>query len=223
MDDDDDDGSTTVVAIEYLVMQEQKKEWENYVVSLARKILLPNAEDVDADDAVVGGAPSLIPKQWQSLDVTYQPPHVERIYTVLDEQSEFYPFPGGTRRLRVSLHLIHECAMEDALFHPHPWQSAFVILDGAYEMRHGYSSTLDAPVEFTQMSHSRNHLPNYAMTFRDEWHAVAPTGKRVLSIMINGEPYSDPPRQMPIVPPRQPRLPRDRIEHLLGEFRAALA
>lgn len=45
------------------------------------------------------------PEIWKSLLIDYHPPKVERLYTQLDD-------------LRVSLHCIHPCNPEDALFHP---------------------------------------------------------------------------------------------------------
>lgn len=48
---------------------------------------------------------------WNSLDVDYHDPRVERVWRQwLD--------------YRVSLHVIHPCQPSASLFHPHPWPSA---------------------------------------------------------------------------------------------------
>ena len=65
---------------------------------------------------------------WASLDIDYHPPRVERVFRDLD---------GA----RVSLHVIHPCEPEQALFHPHPWPSAMRVLSGTYEMGVGASHT----------------------------------------------------------------------------------
>ena len=62
---------------------------------------------------------------WRSLDIDYEPPHVERLWRpwgpVVSTGAMTIP-----SRFRLSLHRIHPC--ETALFHPHPWPSAVRII-----------------------------------------------------------------------------------------------
>ena len=61
------------------------------------------------------------PSIWNTLDVNYHHPRVERLWTQV-----------GTSRLM--LHVIHTCETDEALYHPHPWPSAMHVLSGSYEM-----------------------------------------------------------------------------------------
>lgn len=111
---------------------------------------------------------------WQSLDVDYEPPRVERLYR---------DFAG----IRVYLHRIHPCARNGALFHPHPWPSAVRIIAGAYEMQVGYGSgDAPPPIAATML------LPagaTYEMVERDGWHSVRPIDGPVLSLMVTRKPW----------------------------------
>lgn len=117
---------------------------------------------------------------WKSLDITYHPPRVERLWR---------PWRG----CRVYLHRIHPCAPHESLFHPHPWASAMRILTGTYEMDVGYGEGLvDPPIAATLQ------LPAgsvYEMVTRNSWHCVRPIGGPTLSVMVTGAPWDrDAPR-----------------------------
>ena len=63
------------------------------------------------------------PKLWKTLDVDYHPPRVERVWMSFDDK-------------RISLHVIHPCETNDALVHPHPWESAMYVLPiGGFQIR----------------------------------------------------------------------------------------
>lgn len=128
--------------------------------------------------------PSLIGKDiWQTLDVTYHPPHVERVWC----QWGAY---------RVSLHRIHPCKPEEALFHPHPWPSAIYIASGKYEM--GVAEQYYIPSLHTWMDPNPNTLAvklvlpagtYYEMTTWTGCHYVRPIDEPVMSVMITGKPW----------------------------------
>lgn len=127
---------------------------------------------------VEAALPSLLPKrdQWNSVFVDYHPPFVKRLWT---------PFEGGD--YRIYLHCILPCERGTALFHPHPWPSAMVVLQGTYEMAigHGKGDT-PPPVAATLMLGPNSR---YEMTDPDSWHYVRPIGEQVLSLMVTGKPW----------------------------------
>ncbi len=139
--------------------------------------------------------------RWNSLDINYHPPVVERLW-----------MPWG--EYRVSLHRIHPCAPSDALFHPHPWPSAMRILDGRYEMAIGYGTGTTAPPIAARIIAGTD--VRYEMTDPDAWHYVRPLDRPAMTIMVTGKPW---PRPTP--PVNEPLKPLDdarRIE-LMAWFR----
>lgn len=113
-------------------------------------------------------------EDWPSLDITYHPPIVERLWR---------PW----REYRIYLHRIHPCSMEEALYHPHPWPSAMRILKGEYEMIVGYGSG-DIPPRIAARLILRAGS-RYEMAEPDGWHAVRPVDQPSLSLMVTGPPW----------------------------------
>lgn len=112
---------------------------------------------------------------WQSLYIDYHPPTVERLW-----------MPWG--EYRVSLHRIHPCEREQALFHPHPWPSAMRVLDGDYEMAVGFGTGSVVPPVAALMVAQGDF--RYEMTHPDAWHYVRPLGGPTLSVMVTGKPWA---------------------------------
>lgn len=114
---------------------------------------------------------------WQTLDVLYEDPHVERVWIQLGED-------------RLYLHRIHPC--EKALFHPHPWPSAILILSGQYRMDVGYGwrSGGEPPVAASMYLQEGS---GYEMVNPDGWHNVLPYGGPSLSLMLTAPPWPAPP------------------------------
>lgn len=127
-------------------------------------------------DAVERELPALLddPDGWQSLLIDYHPPRVERLWRPLGEH-------------RVSLHRIHPCAPEEALFHPHPWPSAMRVLTGVYEMDVGWGRGSVAPPVAARLRLTPGCA--YAMTDPDGWHSVRPLDAPTLSVMVTGRPW----------------------------------
>lgn len=114
---------------------------------------------------------------WQSLDVSYHPPRVERLWR------QYGPH-------RIYLHRIYPCAPAEALFHPHPWPSAMRIVSGTYEMALGSGAGREPPpVAATVMMVPGSE---YEMVEPDGWHAVRPIGNPALSVMVTGAPWDRP-------------------------------
>lgn len=110
------------------------------------------------------------PEAWNSLDVSYEPPRVERLWKDWKDGHRIY------------LHRIHPC--DTALFHPHPWPSAVKVLSGQYEMGIGYGKGQERPpvAALTVLTAGAT----YAMTDPNGWHWVRPIGGPSLSLMVTG-------------------------------------
>lgn len=139
---------------------------------------------------------------WQSLDIDYHPPRVERLYR---------PFGAG----RLMVHRIAPCTREQALFHPHPWPCAVRVLTGPYEMGTGYGAGVSPPEVAVRLVADGSLA--YEMVEPDAWHYVCPRGGSTLSVMVTGPPWSRPPVRTPDRPLGP--LPAGVVEAMLVEFR----
>jgi len=115
-------------------------------------------------------------ESWESLDVDYEPPRVERLWRPYESQ------------YRLMLHRIHPC--ETALYHPHPWPSAVKVVSGQYEM--GVSGpflqrSMTSSAEVAKIVLFENST--YQMLNPYGWHYVKPLGEPSLSIMVTGKPF----------------------------------
>ena len=118
----------------------------------------------------------LEPKRWSSLHITYEKPHVLRLWT-----------PSEDLTHRIYLHRILQCLPEEAFLHPHPWRSAVKVLGRGYEMQIARSKERDVvPDRPTRM-----FLPagaTYVMDHPYDWHSVCPTDEYSDSLMVTGPP-----------------------------------
>ncbi len=115
---------------------------------------------------------------WNSLDVDYHPPRVERLWR-----------PWGANQ-RLFLHCIHPCVREEALLHPHDWPSVMRVLGpGGYHMLVGSQAGTDVPpvVLETRVTVGDSGSFTYAMLHPDGWHAVIPHDQPVYSVMLTGQ------------------------------------
>lgn len=112
---------------------------------------------------------------WRTVDVTYEDPHVERVWTQWGEE-------------RVSLHRIHPCS--EPLFHPHPWPSAMKVFSGQYEMGVGRSKSGGVPGELLRIVLTPGS--QYEMADVYAWHWVQPIDLPVMSVMVTGRPWKMP-------------------------------
>jgi hypothetical protein len=113
---------------------------------------------------------------WKTVDVTYEDPHVERVWAQWGEE-------------RVSLHRIHPCT-KPPLFHPHPWPSAMLICSGVYMMGVGRSQFGGMPDDVARLK----LVPGaqYEMIDPHGWHWVQPLDLPVMSVMVTGKPWEMP-------------------------------
>lgn len=110
---------------------------------------------------------------WNTLDIDYHKPRVLRAYRDWGEY-------------RINLHQISPCGPGEALFHPHPWPSAMIILSGVYEMGIGYGPGLEEPPIAARIVMKDNDC--YEQTTVDSWHYVRPI-TTVHSVMLTGKPW----------------------------------
>lgn len=111
---------------------------------------------------------------WESLDVNYEPPRVERLWRQLDDEHRIY------------LHRIHPISARDTpLLHPHPWPSIVRIVDGVYEMGIAHDG-LPASVALRLGAGAI-----YEMSDPRAWHSVRPILEPSLSVMVTGLPYRE--------------------------------
>lgn len=116
---------------------------------------------------------------WNSLDVDYHPPRVERVWKQM-----------GPNRL--SLHVIHPCEDGESLLHPHEWAAAFHVLPigGIYEqgIAHGVLDPLmsDTHVYRDFMKMEMDGDMYYEMTHPECCHYVRPLVEPVYTVMLSG-------------------------------------
>lgn len=113
--------------------------------------------------------------RWESLVINRRKPYTFRAFTNI----------GG---LRVCLHRFEGCDPQESFYHPHPWPGAFIILEGAYNMKLGYSADRESPpkpvAQIKMVAGSR-----YEIIEPMTWHTVEPITDVVYTVMINGQPW----------------------------------
>lgn len=119
------------------------------------------------------------PAEWQSLDIDYESPRVERVW---QQRGDF----------RLCLHRIHPC--ESALIHPHPWPSAVTILRGKYKMNVARGASIVDPwIHKVSAMLVLGRGSSYEMIDDMGWHSVWPIDSPVLSVMVTGKPFEKSP------------------------------
>lgn len=117
---------------------------------------------------------------WDSLDITYRPPRVQRLWRTW-------------RGYRVNLHCIEAC--DDPFYHPHPWPCAIWTVRGRQEVGFGFGKGTEPPPVASRVVLGAGSF--YEMTEFDAWHYVKVTSGPMLSVMITGAPWG---RKMPDEP-----------------------
>lgn len=128
--------------------------------------------------------PELIlnPDNWNSLDIDYHAPRVERLWMQYDETHRLY------------IHVIYPTD-SPCLFHKHRWPAAFKMIDGEYEMGISYSEdelTTDEAYNLPIMSKFILHKGSYyEMLETNTLHYVKPLLLPSTSLMITGPLYKE--------------------------------
>jgi len=136
------------------------------------------------------------PSIWNTVDVNYHQPRVERLWTQVGES-------------RLMLHVIHPCAPGESLYHPHPWPSAMHILKGKYEtgvahrLPPGFSQFMDVENYIKIKGEGEEENIYLRQIFRSEavegtciemldpagWHFVRPIEDPCYTLMLIGKPF----------------------------------
>lgn len=121
------------------------------------------------------------PEVWNTLDVDYYPPRVERLWTELNGY-------------RIFLHTIHPTD-KPCLFHKHKWPAAFKQVKGSYEMGITYSEKeINSDEAYSLPTIARFIISEgsyYEMTQTDALHFVNPQGQISCSVMITKDLYPE--------------------------------
>lgn len=122
------------------------------------------------------------PHIWNTLDVDYFPPRVERLWTQIDTEH------------RLFIHIIHPTT-EPCLFHKHRWPAAFKMIKGQYEMGIAYSEKeISSDDAYNLPEISKFILTEgsyYEMINTHTLHYVKPLGEPSISLMITGPLYPE--------------------------------
>lgn len=135
--------------------------------------------------------------RWQSLNINYHPPYVDRLFT------EITDFEDGPHRLM--LHMIYPSKEGAALYHPHPWPSAVHVLNvlgTMYQMGVGRARAVTPEGALTSPSPAELELACdvkmiatgelwYEMLEPKAYHYVRPLYGESLSTMLVGPPWKD--------------------------------
>jgi len=111
--------------------------------------------------------------KWDSLIVNRRKPYTYRVFTQLPNT------------LRICLHKFDPCHTHEA--HPHPWPGAFIIMDGSYKMKMGYSADrISPPSDVTELFLTK--WSKYEIINPLTWHSVIPL-QPTYTVMVNSEPW----------------------------------
>lgn len=153
------------------------------------------------------------PEIWNTLDVDYFPPRVERLWT---EYAGVY---------RLCIHIMHHTD-KMCLFHKHRWPAAFKLIEGKYEMGFTHIEKEITTEEAYNLPFGRfilNTGSYYDMTHTNLAHYVKPIGLRSISLMLSGELYPEAEFRKEIVDKQLFPLSEDRKSMYLHQVRSLKA
>lgn len=124
---------------------------------------------------------------FNSLDVDYFPPRVERISINIGNY-------------RIYFHVLHPCDEGQSLYHSHPWESAVHVIGGTYEMGLSFSTNENDLIDIESGKYNELRAKDeickivvsqgmyYEMLNKHGWHYVRPVGKHpAYSVMMTGK------------------------------------
>lgn len=137
-----------------------------------------NNELHDRLRVVLTALPSLLEDEarWRTLFIDDELPHVERLYTNLDDG------------YRVMLHRIWPCDAGRTLWHPHPWPSIVAVLEPARGVL--YSTIVGRDERRPDLCVASSGSLVYSMPHPETHHRVFVQGGPSYSVMVVGPPWS---------------------------------
>lgn len=137
--------------------------------------------------------------------IDYHKPFVKRIYFDHPEYG------------RVMVHKIEPCTPDEALLHPHPWESYVKLIKGSYLTAIGTSNEYDLPpIAFAELKLSSGDY--YSILSPKIWHSVAPLIDPVYSLMILGEKFEN--FKAPLKPRKKFReLTKEEIDDIIENIK----
>lgn len=149
---------------------------------------------------------------WNSLDVDYFPPRVERLWTIYKD-------------FRIFLHIIHP-TNKPCLYHKHRWPAAFKQVEGAYEMGITYhKDEINSNLAYELPTLAKfiiNKGSYYEMTQTDCLHYVKPLDNISASIMITKDLYLESDIRKEIINIELNKLTENRKNEILTFFKKRL-
>ena len=124
----------------------------------------------------------LKPEIWNTLDINYFPPRVERLWMQYDDNH------------RLFIHVIHPTT-QPCLFHKHRWPAAFKILAGGYETGTAYSKDEISSEDAYKLPIIRRTILSPGsydeMVDTHSMHYVKPLETLSISLMVTGPLYPE--------------------------------
>lgn len=149
-------------------------------------------------------------RQRNTLLIDYEPPVVERVW-----------FNYGDYRLNLhKIYPLDRTSEAKPLWHPHPWPSIMLVVDGKYKMEVGLNelNTATDPPSATTLILPAGSL--YEMSDARAWHSVEPLDSPAWSIMLTGKPFVNKQSAVERDKPKTPllSLPKEKEEEIVNYF-----
>ena len=146
---------------------------------------------------------------WNTLDVDYFPPRVERLWALYEDY-------------RIFIHIIHPTD-KPCLYHKHRWPAAFKQIEGAYEMGITYhTEEITSNIAHNIPTLARfiiNKGTYYEMTQTYCLHFVRPLNDISASIMITKDLYLESDIRKEVIDRKLTELSYKRKEEILSFFK----
>jgi hypothetical protein len=151
----------------------------------------------------------LMDNQWNGMEIRHERPHIDRIWTTLDQG------------YRICFHKMHTIGPNTPYYHPHPWEFQTFIIKGQYYTNVGTNITTDDRKKLIQPTVSlRLKLTAGSWYHMDNpltWHTVEPIDEYVYSVILT-KPFAEKwgiPKACDVI---QPRIKDYRLAELRAEF-----
>lgn len=147
---------------------------------------------------------------WDSLIVNKRKPFTYRVFANVGDY-------------RICLHKFDPCHTHEAFIHPHPWEGAFTLLQGKYQMKIGQAiNREDLPTAWTEFILAPGSI--YQIISPLTFHNVVPL-ETCYTVMVNGKPFPPEVAHVKTVTTKGKdldKMPPDELKQHLAHFRKLL-